>query len=401
MKKIYMDHNATTPVHPEVFEEMLPFLKDEWGNPSSIHWAARAPRKAIDDAREKVCAFLNCSPVEVIFTSCGSESDNLAIKGVALAKKSKGNHIITTRVEHPAVLNTCKYLEKEGFDVTYLDVDSEGLLSLDRLREAITPKTILITIMYVNNETGVIFPIGDIGKIAKERDITFHTDAVQAAGKLPLDVKSLNCDLLSISGHKLYAPKGVGALYAKRGVRLVPLIHGGHHERNRRGGTENVAGIAGLGRAVEVAARDMEKENERLKKLRDRLHKGLVERVPHVKLNGHPEKRVANTLNISFEFVEGESLLLNLDMLGIAASSGSACTSGSLEPSHVLLALGLTPEVSHGSVRFSMGKSNTEEDIDYILEKMPPIVERMRSMSPLWDEAAKKGGAIAFEKKSC
>jgi len=401
LKKIYMDHNATTPVHPEVFEEMLPFLKDEWGNPSSIHWAARAPRKAIDDAREKVCAFLNCSPVEVIFTSCGSESDNLAIKGVALAKKSKGNHIITTRVEHPAVLNTCKYLEKEGFDVTYLDVDSEGLLSLDRLREAITPKTILITIMYVNNETGVIFPIGDIGKIAKERDITFHTDAVQAAGKLPLDVKSLNCDLLSISGHKLYAPKGVGALYAKRGVRLVPLIHGGHHERNRRGGTENVAGIAGLGRAVEVAARDMEKENERLKKLRDRLHKGLVERVPHVKLNGHPEKRVANTLNISFEFVEGESLLLNLDMLGVAASSGSACTSGSLEPSHVLLALGLTPEVSHGSVRFSMGKSNTEEDIDYILEKMPPIVERMRSMSPLWDEAAKKGGAIAFEKKSC
>ena len=396
-----MDHNATTPVHPEVFEEMLPFLKDEWGNPSSIHWAARAPRKAVDDAREKVCAFLNCSPVEVIFTSCGSESDNLAIKGVALAKKSKGNHIITTRVEHPAVLNTCKYLEKEGFDVTYLDVDSEGLLSLDRLREAITPKTILITIMYVNNETGVIFPIGDIGKIAKERDITFHTDAVQAAGKLPLDVKSLNCDLLSISGHKLYAPKGVGALYAKRGVRLVPLIHGGHHERNRRGGTENVAGIAGLGRAVEVAARDMEKENERLKKLRDRLHKGLVERVPHVKLNGHPEKRVANTLNISFEFVEGESLLLNLDMLGVAASSGSACTSGSLEPSHVLLALGLTPEVSHGSVRFSMGKSNTEEDIDYILEKMPPIVERMRSMSPLWDEAAKKGGAIAFEKKSC
>ena len=396
-----MDHNATTPVHPEVFEEMLPFLKDEWGNPSSIHWAARAPRKAIDDAREKVCAFLNCSPVEVIFTSCGSESDNLAIKGVALAKKSKGNHIITTRVEHPAVLNTCKYLEKEGFDVTYLDVDSEGLLSLDRLREAITPKTILITIMYVNNETGVIFPVEDIGKIAKERDITFHTDAVQAAGKLPLDVKSLNCDLLSISGHKLYAPKGVGALYAKRGVRLVPLIHGGHHERNRRGGTENVAGIAGLGRAVEVAARDMEKENERLKKLRDRLHKGLVERVPHVKLNGHPEKRVANTLNISFEFVEGESLLLNLDMLGVAASSGSACTSGSLEPSHVLLALGLTPEVSHGSVRFSMGKSNTEEDIDYILEKMPPIVERMRSMSPLWDEAAKKGGAIAFEKKSC
>ena len=396
-----MDHNATTPVHPEVFEEMLPFLKDEWGNPSSIHWAARAPRKAIDDAREKVCAFLNCSPVEVIFTSCGSESDNLAIKGVALAKKSKGNHIITTRVEHPAVLNTCKYLEKEGFDVTYLDVDSEGLLSLDRLREAITPKTILITIMYVNNETGVIFPIGDIGKIAKERDITFHTDAVQAAGKLPLDVKSLNCDLLSISGHKLYAPKGVGALYAKRGVRLVPLIHGGHHERNRRGGTENVAGIAGLGRAVEVAARDMEKENERLKKLRDRLHKGLVERVPHVKLNGHPEKRVANTLNISFEFVEGESLLLNLDMLGVAASSGSACTSGSLEPSHVLLALGLTPEVSHGSVRFSLGKSNTEEDIDYLIEKMPPIVERMRSMSPLWDEAAKKGGAIAFEKKSC
>lgn len=401
MEKIYFDHNATTPVHPEVFEAMLPYLKGEWGNPSSIHWAGRTPRKAVDDARERVCRFLNCSTVELIFTGSGSEGDNLAIKGVASARKSKGNHIITTKVEHPAVLNTCKYLEKEGFTVTYLDVDREGLISLDHLRSAITEKTILITIMYVNNETGVILPVEEIGKIAGERGITFHTDAVQAGGKLPLDVKALNCDLLSISGHKLYAPKGVGALYVKKGVRIVPLIHGGHHERNRRGGTENVAGVVGLGAACEIAARDMEKENERLRLLRDRLEKGLLERVQHVKLNGHPEKRVCNTTNLSFEFVEGESLLLNLDMHGIAASSGSACTSGSLEPSHVLVAMGLKPEVSHGSVRFSLGKSNTGADVDYLLLKMPPIVERMRSMSPLWDEVRKKGMEIAFEKRTC
>ena len=400
MKKIYYDHNATTPVHEEVFEAMLPYLKDEWGNPSSIHWAGRGPRKAVDDAREKVCAFLNCSPVELIFTSSGSEGDNLAIKGTAFAKKAKGNHIITTKVEHPAVLNTCKYLEREGFEVTYLDVDSYGLISPDEIKKAITPKTILITVMHVNNETGVIMPIEEIGNIAEEAGVTFHTDAVQAAGKLKIDVKNLKCDLLTISGHKLYGPKGVGALYVKRGARITPLIHGGHHERNRRGGTENVPGIVGLGKACDIAARDMDKENEHLLNLRARIEKGLMERISHVRLNGHPEKRVANTANISFEFIEGESLLLNLDMLGVAASSGSACTSGSLEPSHVLTSMGLKPEQSHGSVRFSMGRTSAIEDVDLIIEKMPAIVARLRSMSPLWSDIEKKGVELELNVKT-
>lgn len=384
MNKIYFDHNATTPVLDEVFDSMVPFLKEQWGNPSSIHWAGRGTRKAVEDAREQICKLLNCNPVELIFTSSGTEGDNHAIKGIAYAKKDKGNHIITTKVEHPAVLNTCKYLQKEGFEVTFLDVDSEGLIDLEALKAAITPKTILITVMYANNETGVLFPIEEIGKIAKERGITFHTDAVQAAGKIPIDVQKLNVDLMTISGHKLYGPKGIGALYTKRGVRLIPLIHGGHHERNRRGGTENVAGIVGMGKAAEIAVRDMDKEIEHLKTLKTRLEKGMLEKVPHVMINGHLEKRLPNTANISFEFVEGESLLLNLDMKGIAASSGSACTSGSLEPSHVLVSMGISHELSHGSVRFSLGKSNTIEEIDYLLEIMPPIVERMRSMSPLY-----------------
>ncbi|MEE9615232.1 MAG: cysteine desulfurase NifS [Thermodesulfobacteriota bacterium] len=399
MKKIYFDHNATTPVNPEVFEAMRPYLTGEWGNPSSIHWAGRGPRKAVDEAREAVSGFLNCSPPELIFTSSGSESDNLAIKGVAFSKKAKGNHIITTKVEHPAVLNTCKQLAKDGFDVTFLDVDEEGMLDLNELEKSITPKTILITVMYANNETGVIFPIKEIGRIARERKVVFHTDAVQAAGKLPLDVKDLGCDLLSVSGHKLYAPKGVGALYVKRGVRLVPLIHGGHHERNRRGGTEDVAGIVALAKACEMALSEMAGEGERLSKLRDRIELGLMEAIPHVKRNGHPDKRIPNTANLSFEFVEGESLLLSLDMLGMAASSGSACTSGSLEPSHVLLAMGLPHELSHGSVRFSLGSSTTEEDVDYLVEKMPPIVERMRNMSPLWSEAEGKAANISFQEK--
>ncbi len=384
MEKIYFDHNATTPVDPEVLSEMLPYLKEEWGNPSSIHWASRKPRMALDGAREQVAAFLNCTPLEIIFTSTGTESDNLAIKGLAYSKKKKGNHIITTKVEHPAVLNTCKYLEKEGFEVTYLGVDPSGMIDLDELKASIKDSTILITVMYANNETGVIFPIDEIGKIAKERGVTMHTDAVQAAGKLPLDMKELNVDLLSISGHKLYGPKGTGALFVRRGVRLVPIIHGGHHERNRRGGTENVAGLVGLGKACEISARDMEKEVAHLRGLRDRLEKGFMEKIPDIKINGDPEKRLPNTANVSFEYVEGESLLLNLDMLGIAASSGSACTSGSLEPSHVLLAMSLSHEMSHGSVRFSLGKDNTVEEIDYLIENMPAIVERMRSMSPLY-----------------
>ncbi|MBI5453678.1 MAG: cysteine desulfurase NifS [Deltaproteobacteria bacterium] len=383
MNKIYFDHNATTPILGEVFDAMVPFLKDQWGNPSSIHWAGRGTRKAVEDARETVCRLLNCQNVELIFTSSGTEGDNHAIKGVAYANRNKGNHIITTKVEHPAVLNTCKHLAKEGFEVTYLDVDSDGLIDLEALKAAITPKTILITIMFANNETGVLFPVKEIGDIAKERGVIFHTDAVQAAGKVPIDVQKLNIDLLTISGHKIYAPKGVGALFVKRGVRLVPLIHGGHHERNRRGGTENVAGIVGFGKAAEIAIRDMDKEIEHLKTLKDRLEAGLGN-IPHIKVNGHVDKRLPNTSNISFEFVEGESLLLNLDMKGIAASSGSACTSGSLEPSHVLVSMGLSHELSHGSVRFSLGKSNTVEEIDYLIEIMPPIVERMRSMSPLY-----------------
>ena len=384
MNKIYFDHNATTPVLDEVFDAMLPFLKEQWGNPSSIHWAGRGTRKAVEDARELVSALLNCTPIELIFTSSGTEGDNHAIKGLAYAQKGKGNHIITTKVEHPAVLSTCKHLQKEGFEVTYLDVDKDGLINLDELKGAITPKTILISVMYANNETGVIFPIKEIGQIAKEKGVAFHTDAVQAAGKIKIDVNDLNVDLMTISGHKLYAPKGVGALFIKRGTRLVPLIHGGHQERNRRGGTENVAGIIAMGKASEIAIRDMEKETEHLKALKERLEKGMAERVPHIKVNGHLDKRLPNTANISFEFVEGESLLLNLDMKGIAASSGSACTSGSLEPSHVLVSMGLTHELSHGSVRFSLGKSNTVDEIDYLLEIMPPIVERMRSMSPLY-----------------
>ena len=384
MDKIYFDHNATTPVLPEVFDAMVPYLKEQWGNPSSIHWAGRGTRKAVDEARDRVCALLNCAPLELIFTSSGTEGDNHAIKGIAFSKKDKGNHIITTKVEHPAVLNTCKYLSKEGFDVTYLDVDADGMIDLDALKAAITDKTILITIMYANNETGVIFPIPEIGEIARERGVTFHTDAVQAAGKLPIDLKTLNADLLTISGHKLYGPKGVGALFARRGVRLTPLIHGGHHERNRRGGTENVAGIIGFGKACEIALADMDHEITHLKALRDRLEKGILEKIDHVKINGAVDRRLPNTSNISYEFVEGESLLLSLDMKGVAASSGSACTSGSLEPSHVLLAMSLSHEMSHGSVRISLGKSNTEQEIDYLIEIMPPIVARMRSMSPLY-----------------
>jgi cysteine desulfurase len=378
---------------------MVPYLKDEWGNPSSVHWAARGPKKAIDEARERVGVFLNCAPLEVIFTGSGTEGNNLAIKGTVFSRKAKGNHIITTKVEHPSVVSTCKYLEREGFEVTWLDVDPSGMIDPDQLKSSITPKTILITIMFANNETGVIFPIKEIGEIAREHKIPFHTDAVQAAGKLPLDVKELNCDLLTVSGHKFYAPKGVGALYVRRGVKIVPLIHGGHHERNRRGGTENVTGIVGLGKACDLAAREMEEYSARLKMLRDRLEKGLMERIPHTTLNGHPEKRIPNTANLSFEFVEGESLLLNLDMLGIAASSGSACTSGSLEPSHVLIAMGLSPELSHGSVRFSLGRSNTAEDVDYLIEKMPSIVDRMRSMSPLWSAQEGKPADITFEQK--
>lgn len=395
MKHIYLDHNATTPMNDEVADEMTLFLREGWGNPSSIHWAGREPRKGIDHAREQVAALLGCTTPEVVFTSSGSEGNNLAIKGVAYAKKKKGNHIITTKVEHPSVITTCKYLEREGYEVTYLNVDRDGMIDLGELEDAITDKTILISIMYANNETGVIFPVKEISAIAKKHKVVFHTDAVQAAGKVTLDVKEIGCDLLTLSGHKLYGPKGVAAIFQRKGVRLTPLIHGGHHERNRRGGTENIIGIVGFGKACEIAMRDIDAVAARLIKLRDKLETGLLEAIPVISVNGARDKRVPNTTNISFEYIEGEGLLLSLDMLGVAASSGSACTSGSLEPSHVLTSMGVPVEISHGSVRFSLGRDTTEEDVDFVIAEMPKIVTRMRSMSPLW--STKEGKPIHLE----
>ncbi len=391
MRRVYMDHNATTPVHPEVLEAMMPFFREQFGNASSIHWAGREVRQYLDEAREKVAALLHASPEEVIFTGCGTESDNMAIKGVASALREKGRHIITTRVEHHAVLHTCQFLEKAGFRVTYLPVDGEGMIDLEELRRSITTETILITIMFANNETGTLFPVQEIGKIAREKGVTFHTDAVQAVGKVPVDLQQLPIDLLSLSGHKLYAPKGIGAQYIRKGTKVTSLIHGGSQERNWRAGTENIPYIIGLGKASEMALRDLPKRRAYLAGLRDRLYQGLSERIPHMKLNGHPTERLPNTLNLSFLYIEGESLLLNLDLEGIAVSSGSACTSGSLDPSHVLLAMGIPPEIAQSSIRFSLGWNNTEEDVDYVIEVLPKIVQRLRDISPLYN---KRMGAI-------
>lgn len=387
MKRIYMDYNATTPVKPEVLEAMLPFFREQFGNPSSVHWAGQAVSGAVERAREQVAELIRCSPAEIVFVSCGSEGDNMAIKGTAEALRDKGNHIITTTVEHPAVLNTCQYLEKQGFRVTYLPVDRDGMLNLADLEDAITDQTILISIMWGNNETGNLFPIEEIGAIARKYKIRFHTDAVQAIGKVPVDVRAAGVDLLVLSGHKIGAPKGVGAIYIRRGTKMNALIHGGHQERNRRAGTHNVAGIVGLGVACELAGADMAETSARVRQLRDRLEKGIMSSIPDVKLNGHPDpdKRLPNTLNISFAYIEGESLLLNFDMKGIAASSGSACTSGSLEPSHVMGAMCVDVVLAHSSTRFSLGPDNTEEDVDYVLEILPPIVQRLREMSPLYN----------------
>jgi len=386
VKKIYMDNNATTAVKPEVLEAMLPYFCEQFGNPSSVHWAGRMVGGAIDKAREQVADLLNCSAAEVIFLSCGSEGDNYAIKGTADALKSKGNHIITTAVEHPAVLETCEALEKDGFDVTYLKVDHDGMLDLAELEAAITDKTILISVMWANNETGNIFPIEEIGQIAKKHKVRFHTDAVQAAGKIPVDVRKANVDMAVISGHKIGAPKGIGAMYLRRGTRISRFMHGGHQERNRRAGTHNVPSIVGLGLACELALQNMEKDYAYVRHLRDKLEKGILESIPDVKLNGHPNAdfRLPNTLNVSFNYIEGESLLLFFDMKGIAASSGSACTSGSLEPSHVMGAMGVDIVLAHSSTRFSLGADNTEEEVDFILQELPPIVQRLREMSPLY-----------------
>ena len=390
-KRIYLDNSATTQVDPEVYKAMEPYYKEMYANPSGVYSFAQDVKKEIEDARVKVAQFLNADAKEIVFTGSGTESDNMAVKGVAYANKDKGNHIITSAIEHHAVLNSCKYLEKHGYEVTYLPVGKDGLISIDELKKAIKKETILISVMYANNEIGVIQPIEEIVKIAKEKKIYFHTDAVQVAGKLPIDVKKLGVDLLSVSAHKFYGPKGVGVLYAKKGVRMHSLIQGGHHEKNRRAGTENVAGIVGLAKACEIAMESFKNDDikNRIKAMRDRLEKELIAKIPETIVNGHKEKRVYNILNVIFKYIEGESILIHMDFEGICASSGSACTSGSLDPSHVLLALGLPHEIAHGSIRFSFGKYNTEEDVDKVLEVLPGIVEKLRGMSPLWMERKK------------
>lgn len=383
MKRIYFDHSATTPVDEEVAKLMLEYMTEKFGNPSSIHSFGREVHKAVDEARNHVAALIGANVNEIFFTSGGTEADNLALKGVALANRKKGNHIITTAIEHHAILHTCEYLEKQGFSITYLPVDEHARVKIEDVRNAITDQTILISVMFANNEVGTIQPITEISEIAKEKGIYFHTDAVQAVGNYPIDVKELNLDLLTLSGHKFHGPKGVGALYVRRGVRIESVQQGGGQERSIRPGTENVPGIIGLGKAAEIAKRDMEKKIAHITALRDKLTTGIRERISDIKLNGHPTIRMPGNVNFSFSYVEGESLLLNLDLKGIAASSGSACTSGSLDPSHVLLAMGLTHEVAHGSLRISLGRGNTAEDIDYCLTVLPEIIERLRSMSPL------------------
>lgn len=389
-KRIYLDYSATTPMKKEVLDEMIPYFSEKYGNPSSIYSFGREAKQAIDLARDRLAKAVGASSKEIFFTGGGSEADNWAIKGVAYANRNKGNHIITTKVEHHAVLHVCEYLEKEGFEVTYLDVDEYGMIDLDQLRRAITDKTILITIMYVNNEIGTVQPIEEIGKIAKEKGVYFHTDAVQALGNIPIDVKELDVDIMNFSAHKIYGPKGVGGIYLRKGVKIHPIIHGGAQERKRRAGTENVPGIVGFGKAAELATQNLDSHVAHIKKLRDRLIKGISDNIDYVRLNGHPTKRHPGNVNFCFEFIEGESLLLSLDMVGIAGSSGSACTSGSLDPSHVLMAIGLTHEVAHGSLRLTIGDFTKEEDIDYVVEHLITIVDRLRQMSPLYESV--KGG---------
>ena len=388
MKKIYMDHNATTPVHPEVLEAMLPYYKEIYGNASSVHAFGREARTAMEEAREKIAEFLGAQPREIIFTSGGTESDNYAIAG-SVENAKKGNHVITSLIEHHAVLNTCKHLETHDYKVTYLGVDRYGMVDPGEVRKAITDDTILITIMYANNEIGTIEPLKEIGEIAKEKGVLLHSDAVQAVGKIPVNVDELGLDLMSMSAHKIYGPKGIGVLYMRRGTRAEPLIRGGHHERNRRAGTENVPGMVGFGKAVEIAAADMEEERKRLWGLTEKLKDGLQEQLKYVYANSHPTERLPGTINLSFDFLEGESILLNLDMKGVGISTGSACTSGSLEPSHVLMALALPVATAQGAIRFSLGRANTEADVDYVLEELPPIIRRLRDMSPLYADKVK------------
>ena len=384
MRKVYLDNAATTALSPKVLEQMMPYLTTIYGNPSSPHSFGQEARKGVDHARDQVAKALNALPEEIIFTGCGTESDNTVLFGVAERYAKKGNHIITTNVEHHAILHTCEALEKRGVEVTYLPVDENGMVTAEQVANAITDKTILVSIMFANNEVGTIMPIAEIGQVCRERGVLFHTDAVQAVGHVPIDVKAMNIDMLSLSAHKFHGPKGVGALYMKKGIRLPSYVMGGAQERNRRAGTENVAGIVGLGAAIALATQTLEESAARMTKLRDKLIAGIAQRIPEVKLNGHPTMRLPNNVNYSIKYIEGESILLMLDMNGIAASSGSACTSGSLDPSHVLLALGLSHEVAHGSVRLTLSDETTEEDIDYVLDVLPKVAERLRAMSPLY-----------------
>jgi cysteine desulfurase len=397
-RRVYFDHAATTPVRPEVAEAMLRFMVTDFGNASSVHSFGRVAKEATESARAQVASLMGARPEEIVLMSGGTEADNMAIRGAVLANAGRGRHVITSKIEHHAVLHTCEGLEKEGLaEVTYLPVDAQALVSAEAVAEAIRPDTVLVSLMFANNEVGTIQPVAEVGRLCREKDILFHTDAVQAYGALPVDVDALGIDLLSASSHKIYGPKGIGALFIRKGRKVRPLITGGFQERNRRAGTSNVPGVVGFGLAAELAMKEMEGRRRRLVALRDRLINGLVKKVEFTRLNGHPTLRLPNNANLSFEFVEGESILLSLDMKGVAASSGSACTSGSLEPSHVLLAMGLPPEVAHGSVRMTLGTGNTDEDVDYVLEVLPPIIDRLRAMSPLHAQVvagrvARKGG---------
>jgi cysteine desulfurase len=383
MKRIYLDYAATTPTHPEVMKAMLPYFADSFGNPSSIHSLGQEAKYAIEKARNQVAALIGAKDDEIVFTGSGTEADNFAVKGVGLSKHGKGNHIITSSIEHHAVLETCKFMEEQGFSVTYLPVDSYGMVDPNDVKKAITNKTILISIMYANNEVGTIEPIAEIGNIAREADIYFHTDAVQTAGHIPVDVNKLNVNLLSVSAHKLYGPKGIGALYIRQGTRIGSFMHGGSQERGKRASTENVPGIVGLGKAAEVAQQGVLEEVKKLTSLRDRLIEGILKNIEHTQLNGHPVNRLPNNANVSINYVEGESILLNLDLAGICVSTGSACSSTDLAPSHVLVAMGLPHLQAHSSLRFTLGKWTTEEEIKQVLNVLPGIVSKLRAMSPL------------------
>lgn len=390
-RRLYMDYSATTPVKKEVLEAMMPYYTTYFGNASSFHQFGREAKEGLDKARAQVAALINAEPREVFFTNGGTESDNWALEGTAFARKDKGNHIITTKIEHHAILHTCEYLQKvHGFEVTYLDVDAEGKVDLDQLKRVISDNTILVSVMYANNEVGTIQPIKEITKIAHQYGALMHTDAVQASGNIPVDVKDLDVDLMSMSGHKIYGPKGIGALFVKKGVKIHNFIHGGAQEKKKRAGTENIPAIVGYGKAAELAKANMEHHVTELTRLREKLLNGIVETIPHVKINGHRTDRLPGNANVSFEFIEGEGILLLLDQLGIGASSGSACTSGSLDPSHVLMALGLPHELAHGSLRLTVGDFTTEDDIDYILENLPKVIARLRELSPLYQTYLKE-----------